>query len=96
MESFLNRFFFVFLHAIFVCILDKCTIIISNVFAIVANAFAIVIHFRPPFGRYPTFHTLTSVGRKSSQYGKEGTAFSRNIDVTNATYGTYNESFYYY
>ena len=36
------------------------------------------INFGSPFGRYPTFHTLTSVGRKKSLsvWLKHGTAFS--------------------
>ena len=38
----------------------------------------LAINFGSPFGRYPTFHTLTSVGRKKgfSVWLKHGTAFS--------------------
>ena len=41
------------------------------------------IYFGSPFGRYPTFHTLTSVGRKKvlSVYEKNVSAFSCNSEV---------------
>ena len=37
----------------------------------------LAIYFGSPFGRYPTFHTLTTVGRKKLfSMSKNGTAFS--------------------
>ena len=30
----------------------------------------LAVYFGSPFGRYPTFHTLTSVGQKGFQYAK--------------------------